>query len=273
MEHGVEATSVQLVNHRPAVECRLNTSLWPLTLPRVRLRPLTRPTHRAARVRRASNMNRRNFLPLVAALPALATTMNAADAKPKDTPKDAAKPSTDAKAATEKLVVGGGCFWCTEAVMQRVNGVKKVVSGYSGGHVVNPTYEQICTKTTGHAEVIQIEFDPKQATLATLLEVFFAAHDPTTLNRQGADSGPQYRSCIFYANDAQKLAAEEGKKKAQPGWKDPIVTEIAALKNFYAAETEHQNFFNLNWNRNGYCSAVIVPKLRKLIKEGKIREN
>ena len=156
-------------------------------------------------------MNRRNFLPLVAALPALATTMNAADAKPKDTPKDAAKPSTDAKAATEKLVVGGGCFWCTEAVMQRVNGVKKVVSGYSGGHVVNPTYEQICTKTTGHAEVIQIEFDPKQATLATLLEVFFAAHDPTTLNRQGADSGPQYRSCIFYANDAQKLAAEEGK--------------------------------------------------------------
>jgi hypothetical protein len=103
MEHGVEATSVQLVNHRPAVECRLNTSLWPLTLPRVRLRPLTRPTHRAARVRRASNMNRRNFLPLVAALPALATTMNAADAKPKDTPKDAAKPSTDAKAATTAL--------------------------------------------------------------------------------------------------------------------------------------------------------------------------
>ena len=218
-------------------------------------------------------MNRRTFLPLIAALPALATTMNAADAKPKDTPKDAAKPGTDAKAATEKLVVGGGCFWCTEAVMQRVNGVKKVVSGYSGGHVVNPTYEQICTKTTGHAEVIQIEFDPKQATLATLLEVFFAAHDPTTLNRQGADSGPQYRSCIFYANDAQKLAAEEAKKKAQPGWKDPIVTEIAALKNFYAAEAEHQNYFNLNWNRNGYCSVVIAPKLRKLIKEGKIREN
>lgn len=218
-------------------------------------------------------MNRRTFLPLIATLPALATTMNAADSKPKDAPKDAAKPGTDAKAATEKLVVGGGCFWCTEAVMQRVNGVKKVVSGYSGGHVVNPTYEQICTKTTGHAEVIQIEFDPKQATLATLLEVFFAAHDPTTLNRQGADSGPQYRSCIFYANEAQKLAAETAKKAAQPGWKDPIVTEIAALKNFYAAEAEHQNFFNLNFNRNGYCSVVIAPKLRKLIKEGKIREN
>lgn len=218
-------------------------------------------------------MNRRTFLPLIAALPALATTMNAADSKPKESPKDSAKPGTDAKAATEKLVVGGGCFWCTEAVMQRVNGVKKVVSGYSGGHVANPSYEQICTKTTGHAEVIQIEFDPKQATLATLLEVFFAAHDPTTLNRQGADSGPQYRSCIFYANDAQKLAAEAAKKAAQPGWKDPIVTEISALKNFYSAEAEHQNYFNLNFNRNGYCSVVIAPKLRKLIKEGKIREN
>lgn len=219
-------------------------------------------------------MNRRHFLPLLAALPALATTMNAADSpKPKDAPKDAAKPGTDTKAATEKLVVGSGCFWCTEAVMQRVNGVKKVVSGYSGGHVVNPTYEQICTKTTGHAEVIQIEFDPGKVTLATLLEVFFASHDPTTLNRQGADAGPQYRSCIFYANDAQKQAAEVAKKKAQPGWKDPIVTEIAALKNFYAAEDYHQNFFNLNASRNGYCNVVIAPKLRKLIKEGKIREN
>lgn len=214
-------------------------------------------------------MNRRTFLPLLAALPALATTMNAADSKPKDTPKAAADP----KAATEKVVMGGGCFWCTEAVMQRVNGVKKVVSGYSGGHVANPTYEQICTKTTGHAEVIQVEFDPKAVSLGTLFEVFFAAHDPTTLNRQGADSGPQYRSCIFYANDAQKAAAEVAKKKAQPGWKDPIVTEIAALKNFYAAEDYHQNYFNLNFNRNGYCSIVIAPKLRKLIKEGKIREN
>lgn len=219
-------------------------------------------------------MNRRKFFPLLAALTAVTVTMNAADSpKPKDATKDATKPSSDAKAATERLVVGGGCFWCTEAVMQRVNGVKKVVSGYSGGHVANPSYEQICTKTTGHAEVIQVEFDPKQTSLATLLEVFFAAHDPTTLNRQGADSGPQYRSCIFYANEAQKLAAEEAKKKAQPGWKDPIVTEIAALKNFYAAEAEHQNYFNLNFNRNGYCSVVIAPKLRKLIKEGKIREN
>jgi len=218
-------------------------------------------------------MNRRQSLPLLAVLPALASTMNAADSKPKDTPKESAKPGPDSKAATEKLIIGGGCFWCTEAVFQRVNGVKKVVSGYSGGHVVKPTYEQICTKTTGHAEVIQVEFDPKTVTLATLFEVFFASHDPTTLNRQGADTGPQYRSCIFYANDAQKTAAEEAKKKAQSGWKDPIVTEVAALKNFYAAEDYHQNYFNLNWNRNGYCSAVIVPKLRKLIKEGKIREN
>jgi peptide-methionine (S)-S-oxide reductase len=218
-------------------------------------------------------MNRRQSLPLLAALPALPLAMNAADTKPKDPPKDAAKPAADPKAPTEKIVMGGGCFWCTEAVFQRVNGVKKVVSGYSGGHVVNPTYEQICTKTTGHAEVIQVEFDPKAVSLATLFEVFFASHDPTTLNRQGADTGPQYRSCIFYANDAQKAAAEEAKKKAQPGWKDPIVTEIAALKNFYAAEDYHQNYFNLNWNRNGYCSVVIAPKLRKLIKEGKIREN
>jgi peptide-methionine (S)-S-oxide reductase len=218
-------------------------------------------------------MNRRQFLPLLAALPVLPLAMNAADAKPKATPKDAAKPAADPKAATEKLVMGGGCFWCTEAVFQRVNGVKKVVSGYSGGHVVNPTYEQICTKTTGHAEVIQVEFDPKAVSLATLFEVFFASHDPTTLNRQGADSGPQYRSCIFYANEAQKAAAEEAKKKAQPGWKDPIVTEVTALKNFYGAEDYHQNYFNLNFNRNGYCSVVIAPKLRKLIKEGKIREN
>lgn len=215
-------------------------------------------------------MNRRHFLPLCAALPALVTTMNAAETPQ---PKDAAKPGSSLKAATEKLVVGGGCFWCTEAVMQRVNGVRKVVSGYSGGHVVNPTYEQICTKTTGHAEVIQVEFDPGQVSLATLFEVFFAAHDPTTLNRQGADSGPQYRSCIFYTNDAQKAAAEAAKRKAQSGWKDPIVTEIAALKNFYAAEDYHQNYFNLNFNRNGYCSVVIAPKLRKLIKEGKIREH
>ncbi|MEN9572548.1 MAG: peptide-methionine (S)-S-oxide reductase MsrA [Verrucomicrobiota bacterium] len=219
-------------------------------------------------------MNRRHFLPLLAALPALAPTMNAADSPPpKAPPKDAAKPASDPKAATEKIVIGGGCFWCTEAVLQRVNGVKKVVSGYSGGHVPNPTYEQICTKTTGHAEVIQVEFDPAKVTLATVLEVFFAAHDPTTLNRQGADAGPQYRSCIFYANDAQKQAAETAKKVAQPAWKDPIVTEIAALKNFYAAEDYHQNYFNLNATRNGYCSVVIVPKLRKLIKEGKIREN
>lgn len=215
-------------------------------------------------------MKLRNFLPLLAALPLQITAMNAADAP---AAKDAAKTPAEAKTATEKIVMGGGCFWCTEAVLQRVNGVKKVISGYSGGHVANPTYEQICTKTTGHAEVIQVEFDPKQVSLATVLEVFFAAHDPTTLNRQGADSGPQYRSCIFYANDVQKAAAEEAKKKAQTGWKDPIVTEIAALKNFYAAEDYHQNYFNLNFNRNGYCSIVIAPKLRKLIKEGKIREN
>ena len=209
---------------------------------------------------------RYQLLCLLAAIAGITSIMTAAEST---APQAPAKPA----AATEKIVIGGGCFWCTEAVLQRVNGVKKVVSGYSGGHVANPTYEQVCSKTTGHAEVIQVEFDPQKVSLATILEVFFAAHDPTTLNRQGADSGPQYRSCIFYANDTQKTAAEAAKKAAQPGWKDPIVTEIAALKNFYAAEDYHQNYFNLNWNRNGYCSVVIVPKLRKLIKEGKIREN
>jgi len=191
-------------------------------------------------------------------------------AQPVKTPDANPAPAVPAK-PTQEIVLGGGCFWCVEAVFQRLPGVKKVVSGYSGGHVPNPTYEQVCTKTTGHAEVARVEFDPKAASLDKVLDVFFAAHDPTTLNRQGADSGPQYRSVIFYANDEQKRAAEAAVKRNQKEWRKPIVTEIAPLKVFYAAEDYHQNYYNLNARRNSYCSIVIAPKLHKLEKKGIIK--
>jgi peptide-methionine (S)-S-oxide reductase len=176
------------------------------------------------------------------------------------------------KSANQKIVIGGGCFWCIEAVLQRVGGVKKILSGYSGGRVPNPTYEQVCTKTTGHAEVVQVEFDPGTVKLDALLDVFFAAHDPTTLNQQGADKGPQYRSVIFYANEDQKAAAEAAKLRAKKEWSASIVTEISPLKEFYPAEDYHQNYFNLNKDRNPYCSVIIAPKLRKLIDKGIIKE-
>jgi peptide-methionine (S)-S-oxide reductase len=172
----------------------------------------------------------------------------------------------------QRVTFGGGCFWCIEAVFQRLVGVKSVASGYAGGSVPNPTYEAVCSGQTGHAEVIQLEFDPKQITFEKLMEVFWAAHDPTTLNRQGADVGTQYRSAVFYENEAQKAAAENSKKKAQAEFKDPIVTEIAPLKAFYKAEDYHQNYYNLNGNKNSYCSFVIRPKLQKLLKQGLIKE-
>ena len=200
---------------------------------------------------------------LIALLASLTIQLHAAE--PVNTAS--AKPAT-----IQKVVVGGGCFWCVEAVLQRVDGVKKVVSGYSGGHVANPTYEQVCTKTTGHAEVAQVDFDSSKLKLDTLLDVFFAAHDPTTPNQQGADKGPQYRSVIYYANEEQKKAAEEAKVRAKKEWGATIVTEIAPLKEFYAAEDYHQNYFNLNKNRNPYCSIVIAPKLHKLVEKGIIKE-
>ena len=155
--------------------------------------------------------------------------------------------------------------------MQRLPGVKKVVSGYSGGHVKNPTYEQICTKLTGHAEVVRVDFDPAVVKLETVLDVVLVSHDPTTLNQQGADKGPQYRSVIFYADDAQKKAATEAATRAKTEWTDPIVTEISPLKEFYPAEDYHQNYYNLNKDRNPYCSVVIGPKLAKLVKKGIIK--
>jgi len=170
---------------------------------------------------------------------------------------------------TEFATFGGGCFWCTEAVFELLPGVKSVVSGYAGGHTVNPTYQQICTGETGHAEVARIEFDPAVVSFEKLVEVFFMAHDPTTLNRQGADEGTQYRSVIFYHNEAQHQAAVKGKAAAQADFEDPIVTEISPLPKFYAAEAYHQDYYKNNPNQ-GYCSFVIRPKVSKLQKQGVI---
>ena len=178
--------------------------------------------------------------------------------------------STNAPAKTETATIGGGCFWCAEAVFQRIPGVKSVTSGFAGGSVPNPGYEQVCTGTTGHAEVIQLKFDPAVLSYDKLLEIFWEAHDPTTLNRQGADHGTQYRSIVLYSDEAQKKAADASKAKAAKRFKDPIVTEIVALKAFYPAEDYHQNYYNLNKNTQSYCQFVITPKLKKLIAEGVI---
>lgn len=164
----------------------------------------------------------------------------------------------------KKATFGGGCFWCVEAVFERLKGVKSAVSGYAGGNVENPTYKQICTGTTGHAEVCQIEYDPSVITYKELLEVFFYTHDPTTLNRQGNDVGTQYRSVIFYHDDEQKQAAEEYIKElnAKGVWDNPIVTELSSLTKFYPAEGYHQDYYANNPNE-GYCRVVINPKLKK----------
>ncbi|MBX7151224.1 peptide-methionine (S)-S-oxide reductase MsrA [bacterium] len=172
---------------------------------------------------------------------------------------------------------GAGCFWCVEAVFQRLKGVQSVTSGYSGGNVDNPTYQQVCTGQTGHAEVCQITYDPKQIGFLDLLEVFFQTHDPTTLNQQGGDHGTQYRSAIFYHNDEQRQLAEKVKTElnAAGAYPNPIVTEIAAFKKFYKAEDYHQNYFNANGNQP-YCSYVIKPKLekfKKVFKEKLKKEN
>lgn len=168
-----------------------------------------------------------------------------------------------AAAKTESLVVGGGCFWCTEAAYEILPGVKDVVSGYAGGKVPNPTYEQIGTKKTGHAEVIKIDYDPAVVSLEKLLDYFWQVHNPTQANGQGNDIGPQYRSIILYANAEQKAAAEKSKAKAAKEFRDPITTEIAPLEKFWVAEGYHQDYFRLNPNA-GYCSYVIAPKVKKL---------
>jgi peptide-methionine (S)-S-oxide reductase len=172
----------------------------------------------------------------------------------------------------EVATLGAGCFWCVEAVFQNLKGVEKVVSGYSGGTVESPTYKQVCTGTTGHAEVTQITYDPEVISFEDLLYVFWRTHDPTTLNRQGADVGTQYRSAIFYHNDEQKAIAEKSRQETDASglWPDPIVTEIVPYRNFYEAEGYHQNYY-LNNPYQPYCRMVIDPKVQKFKKEFKAK--
>jgi len=168
----------------------------------------------------------------------------------------------------EVATLGGGCFWCTEAVFQDLRGVEQVQSGYSGGHVPNPTYEEVCGKGTGHAEVIQVTFDPSVVTFRELLEVFFTVHDPTTPNRQGADVGPQYRSAIFFHSPEQKEVAQEVIRDVNERqlWGAPVVTEVAEFAEFYPAESYHDDYFRRN-PYQGYCQVVIAPKVSKFRKQ------
>ncbi|WP_183576640.1 peptide-methionine (S)-S-oxide reductase MsrA [Mucilaginibacter sp. X5P1] len=168
----------------------------------------------------------------------------------------------------QTITFGNGCFWCTEAIFQTVKGVKKVTSGYMGGHVDHPTYKQVCTGTTGHAEVTQVEYDADEISLDEILLIFFRTHNPTTLNRQGNDVGTQYRSAIFYTNEQQKEQAEAMIKKLteEHVFDAPIVTEVTPASEFYVAEDYHQNYFQENGNQP-YCSFVIQPKLHKFAKE------
>jgi len=169
---------------------------------------------------------------------------------------------------TEVATLGGGCFWCLEAVYQELRGVERVESGYSGGDVPNPTYRQVCSETTGHAEVVQVTFDPEEVSYKDILKVYFTIHDPTTLNRQGADVGPQYRSVIFYHHEDQKRTAEEviSGLEAEGIWNNPIVTEVAPFDEFYVAEDYHQNYFRNN-GFQPYCQVIIAPKVAKFRKE------
>src|SRR5919199_5776026 len=172
------------------------------------------------------------------------------------------------RSRTEVATLVGGCFWCLEAVYEELRGVEKVESGYSGGTVPNPTYRQVCTGITGHAEVVQVTFDPEVTSFKEILEVFFAIHDPTTLNRQGADVGPQYRSAIFYHDEEQKRVADEvvADLEARHLWDDPIVTEVTPFDAFYRAEDYHQEYYQNN-EYQPYCQVVIAPKVAKFRKE------
>jgi len=185
-------------------------------------------------------------------------------------------PAADAPAAKlESAIIGGGCFWCVEAQYKMLKGVKKVVSGYAGGHVNNPTYKQICQGDTGHAEVIRVDYDPAEITFRDVIDLFWDAHDPTTLNRQGNDVGPQYRSIILVTSDEQKKISEESKVNAEKIIGKPIVTEIVPLEIFYPAEDYHQDYFTNN-PYQGYCQAVVRPKVskfkEKLKEKGKLDE-
>ncbi|PAW64418.1 MAG: peptide-methionine (S)-S-oxide reductase [Verrucomicrobiia bacterium Tous-C4TDCM] len=205
-------------------------------------------------------MKRRHLLALLLFIPTLASC-EPEKAMPADAKLPAAAPKVPE--GSDVITLGAGCFWCIEAAYRQLDGVQAAVSGYMGGTVASPTYEQICEGTTGHAEVVQVVYDPKKITTEKLLTWFFDLHDPTTLNRQGADVGTQYRSAIFYHTDAQKAVAEAAKKAAGDKLEDPVVTEITKAVTFYPAENYHQDFYFQN-KSNGYCRAVVQPKLKKL---------
>lgn len=233
-------------------------------------------------------MSRRRILHRLAVLVlGLGSLMASAADRPAVNPSNesTAKPAT-ATATLERITFGGGCFWCLEAVFQRLKGVTRVVSGYAGGSLPNPTYEAVCSGETGHAEVVQLTFDPARVSYDKLLEVFWAAHDPTSVLEedtvkhgrrypkgtayQGADIGSHYRSIILFEDARQRQAAEKSRQEAQKSFKKPIATEIVPLQAFYPAEDYHQNYYNQNATRNSYCGFVITPKLQKLLSKGLI---
>lgn len=206
-------------------------------------------------------MKRRLFLSLLALIPTFAScepqkTMNPAEMKPAKQP--------EVPAGAEVATLGAGCFWCIEAAYRQLDGVYSATSGYMGGSSKNPSYEDVCSGASGHAEVVQVVFDPKKIPYEKVLAWFWDLHDPTTLNRQGNDVGTQYRSVIFHHSEAQKKTAEASKAAAKANFKDPIVTEITKASEFYPAESYHQNYYNENKSKNPYCRFVIEPKLKKL---------
>lgn len=211
-------------------------------------------------------------LPIIALVTGILIAMSHADEASKSAPTTSASRESD---NLQKATFGGGCFWCTEAVFKELAGVRTVVSGYSGGHVEHPTYQQICTGTTGHAEVVQITYHPEKISYDELLEVFWKTHDPTTLNRQGNDVGTQYRSVVFFHTPEQQKVAESYKKKLDESgaFERPIVTQIVPLQTFYPAEDYHQDYYALN-PEQGYCQVVIRPKMEKFRKvfADKLRE-
>ncbi|MCX6874951.1 MAG: peptide-methionine (S)-S-oxide reductase MsrA [Verrucomicrobia bacterium] len=206
-------------------------------------------------------MNRRLVLSLLMLVPTLA----ACDPKPAMTPA-AHVPATIpvVPEGAETATLGGGCFWCIEAAFRQLDGVISATSGYMGGQVKDPTYEQVCDQATGHAEVVQVVFDPRKISYERVLAWFWELHDPTTLNRQGNDEGPQYRSVIFHHSEAQRKIAEASKSAAGKNFDQPIVTAITKATQFYPAENYHQNYYFENKTKNGYCKYVIEPKLKKL---------
>ena len=188
-----------------------------------------------------------------------------------ESPKPIFKPMSKGTNQTELATFGGGCFWCLEAVFELLPGVESVTSGYAGGHTAKPTYKEVCSGESGHAEVVQIAYDPTIISYEKLLETFWEVHDPTTLNRQGNDIGTQYRSVIFHHSPAQKLAAEKSKTEEQSNWSNPIVTEIVPLTQFHPGEDGHQDYYRNNPNQ-GYCRIVIRPKVEKIEKKLKAEQ-